>query len=174
MSNWSNFLFIYNRFLKLSQILLKYQDVHRQCAPYLPSGSGWFVTSTLLKGWRWAKLELGSEWHLTWAMYLPPLPWKIKGWISGQGDIWHWAKCPLPRIGEQKVYFYFLKRPERYNQEVFSHSFICLPLPHMEGIVLICNIDLYCVIAIFNGTGDMFNWWHFYTLNTNWSKQKQP
>ena len=23
--------------------------------------------------------------------------------------------------------------------------------------VLICNIDLYCVIAIFNGTGDMYN-----------------
>ena len=46
--------------------------------------------------------------------------------------------------GDQKVYFYFFKRPERYNQEV-------------EGIVLICNIDLYCVIAIFNGTGGMFN-----------------
>ena len=59
--------------------------------------------------------------------------------------------------GEQKVYFYFFKRPERYNQEVLSHSFICLLLPCMEGIVLICNIDLYCVIAIFNGTGDMFN-----------------
>ena len=24
----------------------------------------------------------------------------------------------------------------------------------MEGIVLICNIDLYCVIAIFNDTDD--------------------
>ena len=60
-------------------------------------------------------------------------------------------------IGEQKLYFYFFKRPERYNQEVLSHSFICLPLPFLEGIVLIYNIDLYCVIAIFNGTGDMFN-----------------
>ena len=53
--------------------------------------------------------------------------------------------------------FYFFKRPECYNQEVLSHSFICLPLPYMEGIVLICNIDLYCVMAIFNGTGDMLN-----------------
>ena len=59
-------------------------------------------------------------------------------------------------IGEQKVYFYFFKRPQHYNQEVLSHSFICLPLPYMEGIVLICNIDPYCVIAIFSGTGDMF------------------
>ena len=31
------------------------------------------------------------------------------------------------------------------------HTFICLPLPYMEGIVLICNTDLYCVIAIFKG-----------------------
>ena len=46
-------------------------------------------------------------------------------------------------IGEQKVYFYFFKRPERFNQEVLSHSFICLPLSYMEGIVLIYNIDLY-------------------------------
>ena len=38
-----------------------------------------------------------------------------------------------------------------------SHSFICLPLPYMEGIVLICNIDIYCVIAISNGTDDRFN-----------------
>ena len=60
-------------------------------------------------------------------------------------------------IEEQKVHFNFFKRPERYNQEMLSHSFICLPLPYMEGIVLICNIDPYCVIAIFNGTGDMFN-----------------
>ena len=58
--------------------------------------------------------------------------------------------------GEKKVYFYFFKRPKSYNQEVLSHSLICLPFPHMEGIVLICNTDLYCVIAIFNGTGDMF------------------
>ena len=34
------------------------------------------------------------------------------------------------------------------HQEVLSHSFICLPLPYMEGIVLICNIDLYCVTGI--------------------------
>ena len=33
-------------------------------------------------------------------------------------------------MGEQKVYFYFFKRPERYNQEVLSHSFICLLLPY--------------------------------------------
>ena len=26
-------------------------------------------------------------------------------------------------IGDQTVYFYFFKRPERYNQEVLSHSF---------------------------------------------------
>ena len=45
----------------------------------------------------------------------------------------------------------FFKRPERYNQEVLSHSFICLPLPYMERIVLICNIGLYCVITTFNG-----------------------
>ena len=72
--------------------------------------------------------------------------------------------CQIPQLyfvcnhtGEQKAYFYFFKGCERYNQEVLSHSFICLPLPYMEGIVLICNIDLYCVIAIFNGTGDIFN-----------------
>ena len=59
-------------------------------------------------------------------------------------------------MGKQKVYFYFFKRLELYNQEVLSHSFICLPLPYMEGIVLICNIDLYCVTAILSGTGDMF------------------
>ena len=54
--------------------------------------------------------------------------------------------------GDQMVYFYFFffKRPERYNQEVSSHSFICLPLPCMKGIDFICNIDLYCVKAIFN------------------------
>ena len=77
-------------------------------------------------------------------------------------------------IGEQKVHFYFFKRPERYNQEVLSHSFICLPLPYMEGIVLICSIDLCYVMAIFNGTGDMFNRWHFYTLNTNWGNRSSP
>ena len=60
-------------------------------------------------------------------------------------------------IGEQKVYVYFFKRPQRYSPEVLSQSFVCLPLPYMEGIVLISNIDLYCVISIFNGTGDMFN-----------------
>ena len=54
-------------------------------------------------------------------------------------------------IVKQKVYFYFFKRPECYNQEVLSHSFICLPLPYMEGIALICNIDLYCGRTIFNG-----------------------
>ena len=59
--------------------------------------------------------------------------------------------------GNKKYTFIFSKRPERYNQEVLSYSFICLPLPSVEGIVLMCNIDLYCVIAIYNGTGDMFN-----------------
>ena len=60
-------------------------------------------------------------------------------------------------IGEQKVYFHFFKRHERYNQEVLSHSFICLPLPYMEGIVLICNTDLYCVIAqVTCSIGDIF------------------
>ena len=70
---------------------------------------------------------------------------------------------PIPcTTGDQKVYFYFFKGPEHYNQAVLSHSFICLPLPYMEGIVLMCNIDLYCVIAIFNGNkvtcsiGDIF------------------
>ena len=38
-------------------------------------------------------------------------------------------------IGDRKIYFYFFKRPERYNQEVLSHTFICLPLPYVEGIV---------------------------------------
>ena len=73
--------------------------------------------------------------------------------------------------GKQIVYFYFFKRPKCYNQEVLSDSFICLPLPYIEGIVLICNIDLYCVIPIFSGTGNMFNRWHFYTLSTNWSNK---
>ena len=50
-----------------------------------------------------------------------------------------------PRTGDQKVYFYFFERPERDNQEVLSHSSICLPLPYMEGIVLIRSIDLYYV-----------------------------
>ena len=62
----------------------------------------------------------------------------------------------LDTSGNKRYTYIFFKRPERYNLEVLSHSFICLPLPYMEGIVLICNIDLYCVIAIFNGTGDMF------------------
>ena len=54
-------------------------------------------------------------------------------------------------IVEQTVSFYFFKRPERYNKEVLSHSFICVPLLHMESIVLIRNINLYCVIVICNG-----------------------
>ena len=52
-------------------------------------------------------------------------------------------------IGDQKVHFIFLKDLD--SQEVLSHSFICLPLPYMEGITLICNMDFYCVIAILNG-----------------------
>ena len=58
--------------------------------------------------------------------------------------------------GNKRYTFIFFKTPERYNQEVLSHSFIFLPLPYMEGIDLICNIDLYCVTGIFSGTGDMF------------------
>ena len=51
------------------------------------------------------------------------------------------------------------------------YPFICLPFQYMEGIVFICNIDVYCVKVIFNGTGDMLNRWHFYTLNTNWDNK---
>ena len=77
--------------------------------------------------------------------------------------------------GEQKLYFYFFfRRLECYNHEVLSCSFTCLPLPYVEGIVLISNIDLYCVLAIFNGTGDMCKRWHFYTLNTNGSNKSRP
>ena len=53
--------------------------------------------------------------------------------------------------GTKGILLFFFKRSERYNQEVLSHSFICLLLPHMEGIVLVCNIDLYCATAIFSG-----------------------
>ena len=49
------------------------------------------------------------------------------------------------------ILLFFFKGPERYNQELLSHSFICLLLPHREGIVLIRNIDLYCVTAILYG-----------------------
>ena len=40
------------------------------------------------------------------------------------------------------MYYRGLKgiRPERYNQEVLSHPFICLPLPYIEAIVLIALI----------------------------------
>ena len=76
--------------------------------------------------------------------------------------------------GNKRYTFVFFKRPQRYTQEVLSHSSICLPLPYMEGIVLICNIDLYCVTGIFNGTGDMFKRQYFHTLNTNWSNKISP
>ena len=49
--------------------------------------------------------------------------------------------------------FIFSKRLEHYIQEVLPHSFI----HSWKELFLICHIDLYCVIAIFNGTGDMFN-----------------
>ena len=52
-------------------------------------------------------------------------------------------------IGEQKVYFYFFKRPERNNQEVLSHSFICLPLSYMEGIA-------YSMAQVTCSIGDIF------------------
>ena len=45
----------------------------------------------------------------------------------------------------------FFKKPERYNQEALPHSLNCLPLPYMEGIILIYSPGLYCVMAIFNG-----------------------
>ena len=62
-------------------------------------------------------------------------------------------------ICEEQCYFrrnhkeilLFFTRPEHYNDEVLSHSFICLQLPHMVRIVLMCNIDLYCVTVTFNG-----------------------
>ena len=38
----------------------------------------------------------------------------------------------------------------------WTHPTGCMT-PHMEGIVFMCNIDFYCVIAIFNGTGDKLN-----------------
>ena len=65
-------------------------------------------------------------------------------------------KYEILHRGTKGILLFFFKRPERYNQEVLSHSFICLPLPCVEGIVLICNIDLYCLTGIFNGTGDIF------------------
>ena len=65
-------------------------------------------------------------------------------------------KYDILHRGTKGILLFFFKRPERYNQEVLSHSFICLPLPCVEGIVLICNIDLYCLTGIFNGTGDIF------------------
>ena len=60
--------------------------------------------------------------------------------------------------GEQKVYFYFFQKTRTLQSRgvvTLSHLDY-LPFPYMEGIVLICNTDLYCVIAIFNGTGNMF------------------
>ena len=53
--------------------------------------------------------------------------------------------------GSKGIFYFVVKRPDRYNQEGLSHSFICLPLPYVEGIVFIYSIGLYGVIAIFNG-----------------------
>ena len=72
-------------------------------------------------------------------------------WLTLAGQVFTQFSEENRSIGDQKVYFYFFKRPKHYNKEVLSHSFICLSFPYMEGIVLLCNIDLYCVIAIFNG-----------------------
>ena len=66
-------------------------------------------------------------------------------------DFVAWQRSFKVLHGRSKGILLMFKRPERYNKEVLSHSFICLPLPYMEGIVLTCNIDLYCVIAICNG-----------------------
>ena len=66
-------------------------------------------------------------------------------------------RTSTPYGGTKGIPLFCFERPELHSQVVLSHSFICLPLPHMEGIALICNIDLCCVIAIFNGTGDLFN-----------------
>ena len=46
--------------------------------------------------------------------------------------------------------FLYFRKTECYSQEVLLHSFICLPLPYVEGIVLICNFDLHCVTTTFN------------------------
>ena len=45
----------------------------------------------------------------------------------------------------------FFQNTQTLHSKGVATPLICLPLPYMEGIVLICNIDLYCVIAIFNG-----------------------
>ena len=44
------------------------------------------------------------------------------------------SKCALDYVrhrGTKGILLFFFKRPERYNQEVLSHSFICLPLPYI-------------------------------------------
>ena len=74
--------------------------------------------------------------------------------------------------GTKGILLFFFKRPERYNQEVLSHPFICFPLPCMEGIVLICNIDLYCVIAIFNGHRWHVRWVIFLHIEQQLRQQK--
>ena len=95
-----------------------------------------------------------SEVHACPNRCTPP-PTGNPGSATGMGSQILLFSCNMHlNIGDQTVYFY-CKRPECYIQEMMSHPFICLPLPYMEGIVLICNIDLYCVIVIFNG-----HWWH--------------
>ena len=70
-----------------------------------------------------------------------PLGWDGGGWVVGGA------------VGDHRGSNGY----KWYNKEVLSHSFICLSLPDMEGIVLICNIDLYCLTVILNDTVDMFN-----------------
>ena len=68
---------------------------------------------------------------------------------------------------------YFFKIPQSYKQEVLLHSFICLPLPYMEGIVWICNIDLYYVTAIFNGHRWLAHWVTFLHIEHQLRQQKE-
>ena len=100
-----------------------------------------------------------EKWSLFASCFLRPTKdwWKVSVW---------WKV-----IGEQKVYFLFFQRPEHYNQEVLSHSHLftiaicgrnCSDMQHWS---LSCDIQW---------PGNMFNRWHFYTLNTNWCNKSSP
>ena len=62
---------------------------------------------------------------------------------------------PILHRGTKCILLFFSKDLILQSRGVIT-LFICLPLLHMEGIVLICNIDLYWLTGIFNSTGDMF------------------
>ena len=49
-----------------------------------------------------------------------------------------------------KRYTFIFSKDVNVTIKRCCRTFICLPLTYMEGIVLICNMDLYCVIEIFN------------------------